>query len=98
MFYLADNRQRYNLYIDSMPANDEPDQEQVLRILASALNVKTLSGLRRKAEEKVVQIKSVFARAMNKIIFDENLRAQESHQEMFSLLDLPPTEDSMTPR
>ena len=36
---------RYNLYVDSMPIDDIPDNEQVLRILASTLNVKKFKGI-----------------------------------------------------
>eukprot|EP01116_Phalansterium_solitarium_P017128 TRINITY_DN413_c0_g1_i5.p1 TRINITY_DN413_c0_g1~~TRINITY_DN413_c0_g1_i5.p1 ORF type:complete len:4163 (-),score=2181.62 TRINITY_DN413_c0_g1_i5:539-13027(-) len=85
----AESFLRYNLYIDSMPINDTPDHEEILRILANALSVNKFRNMRRSAELLTHQVGQVFGRAINKIIFDQNLSAGGQYKDMFSLLFLP---------
>ncbi len=79
---------RYNLYIDSMPADEEPEHEQLLKILASALNVKKFGSMKKDAESKLREITSVYGRAMNKIIFDRTILQQEGQNEVLSLFNM----------
>jgi hypothetical protein len=70
-----------------MPMDDLPPSEQVIRIVASALNSKKFKGMKTKAESMVTEINTVYSRAMNKIVFDHILHMQEgSNKEMFALL------------
>lgn len=95
---ICNSLQRYHLYIDSMPVDDFPEPEQVQRILSNALSVKKMVNWRKRAEDKVPEINSVYAKAMNKIIFDQNLNDEETNKGMLSLLSLPAKSDKPVPR
>jgi restriction endonuclease len=81
-----------------MPVDDFPDDDQVIRILATALNVKKFRGLKSKAEPMVKEIKNVYGRSMNKIVFDYLQTQDGSHREMFSQVMRNEEEDSEPPQ
>jgi hypothetical protein len=67
---------RYSLYIDSMPTDEiQPlDTEQVNRVLVLALNTRKLKQNALDTTSLLNEVNIDYARTMNKIIFDVNLR------------------------
>eukprot|EP00736_Rhodelphis_marinus_P006943 Rmarinus@m.24609 len=84
---------RYNLYVDSMPTDEISGlgQEQVQRILASAMNTEALTDRSIDTSALINEINIDYARTMNKIIFDHNLK-DPAQRELFESLELPPAD------
>jgi dynein heavy chain len=72
----AERRLRYNLYVDCMPTDEmQPlDEEQVARIVNSAMNTEALLVAELDTEQLVNEVDQDYIKVMNEIIFDENLR------------------------
>ena len=78
---------RYSLYIDSMPIDEVTplDSDQTSRILQSAVNTKSLKSNGIDTMPLISEVNVDYARIMNKIIFDKNIKdpAQSSlHQSL----------------
>ncbi|GAX80571.1 hypothetical protein CEUSTIGMA_g8008.t1 [Chlamydomonas eustigma] len=69
----AESLLRYSLFIDSMPIDDLPpiSTEQANRMLSLALNSKKLKDRLMDSGQLISEVNMEYARAMNKIIFDE---------------------------
>lgn len=67
---------RYSLYVDQMPTDEisQLDTEQVNRILLLAVNTKKLKANALDATSLLNEVNIDYARTMNKIIFDVNLK------------------------
>jgi dynein heavy chain len=85
---------RYSLYVDSMPIDEmQPlDNEQTARILASALNSKSLKSNALDTAPLLNEVNIDYARTMNKIIFDMNLKDPSHAALRATLAALPPPE------
>jgi hypothetical protein len=60
-----------------------------LYINSMPIDVRALQSLQRDADAKRAEVKEVFGKAMNKIIFDRNLKhAEGSHKDMFAFLSI----------
>ena len=77
---IADSLIRYNLYVDCMPTDDvgHLDEEQISRIVTSALHTKTLKTKDHDAAKLLKEIHMDYARTMNKIVFDANKQGMSS--------------------
>lgn len=84
---------RYSLYVDSMPIDEmQPlDNEQTARILSSALNSKALHSNALDTAPLLNEVNIDYARTMNKIIFDMNLK-EPAYAALKAQLALPPPE------
>ena len=83
---------RYNLYIDNMPFDGNPEMTtgQIFRIRGSALNTQRLSEMEATGmyEDLMDEVMSEYARCINKIVFDEALK-ENDFRNMLKHLDLP---------
>lgn len=83
---------RYNLYIDNMPfdGNPELNDGQIYRIKGSALNTVRLAEMEASGmwEELMGEVTSEYARCINKIVFDEALK-EKDFGKMLEHLALP---------
>ena len=68
---------RYNLYVDCMPLDGvaQLDSEQVNRIVGRALNTLALKRNEFDTNQLLGEINTDYARTMNKIVFDANMRS-----------------------
>jgi len=73
---LAEGLIRYNLYVDCMPTDDvaDLDSEQVNRIVKIALHSRALQQSENDTSQLLNEIHMDYARTMNKIVFDANLK------------------------
>jgi len=79
----AERRLKYNLYVDCMPTDEmQPlDEEQVARIVNSAMNTEALLVADLDTEQLVGEVDTDYIKVMNEIIFNENLK-DPSQQEL----------------
>jgi dynein heavy chain len=87
---LAEGLIRYNLYVDCMPTDDvaDLDSEQVNRIVKIALHSRALQQSENDTSQLLNEIHMDYARTMNKIVFDANLKGG-SEATMMGDLQLP---------
>jgi dynein heavy chain, axonemal len=73
---MAESLIRYNLYIDCMPTDGvaQLDSEQINRIVSKALNTLILKRNEFDTNQLLAEINTDYARTMNKIVFDANMR------------------------
>mmetsp|Transcript_7015 Transcript_7015/g.26224 ORF Transcript_7015/g.26224 Transcript_7015/m.26224 type:complete len:4128 (-) Transcript_7015:64-12447(-) len=92
----AESLLRYNLYIDSMPADEilPIDSTRVQKIKSMSLNTPNLEEHEDQlsVEQLLDEANIAYTRTMNKIIFDTNMK-NSNQQELFSFLSLPPDEE-----
>ena len=83
---------RYNLYIDNMPFEGNPEltNGQIFRIKGSALNTQRLFEMEDSDvyQELMGEVTSEYARCINKIVFDEALK-EKDFRSMLQHLELP---------
>ena len=83
---------RYNLYIDNMPLDGNPELTtgQISRIRGSALNMQRLFEMENSLmyEQLMGEVTSEYARCINKIVFDEALK-EKDFRNMLEHLELP---------
>jgi len=83
---------RYNLYIDNMPPEGNPEltDGQIHRIMGSALNTQRLGEMQVSGtwKELMSEVTQEYARCINKIVFDEALKDKE-FRKMLKHMDLP---------
>jgi dynein heavy chain len=81
---LLESSIRYSLYIDSMPTDEIAplDNEQINRILLLALNTKRLKQNALDTTNLLNEVNKDYARTMNKIIFDTNLKQNQGQTEL----------------
>ena len=91
---------RYNLYVDNMPFDGNPEMTdlQIHRISGSAMNTQRLSEMLNTAtwDELLGEVTSEYARCINKIVFDEALK-ENDFRKMMQHLELPTIEDKKAP-
>ena len=83
---------RYNLYIDNMPFEGNPEltDGQIYRIMGSAFNTARLAELQGTPTWNVLlgEVTSEYGRCVNKIVFDEALK-EEEFRKVLGHLELP---------
>ena len=83
---------RYNLYVDNMPIESNPEltDGQIYRIKGSALNSSRLAEMQNSETwgELMNEVTTEYSRNINKIVFDEALKDKE-FRKMLEHLDLP---------
>ena len=83
---------RYNLYVDCMPTDGvaQLDSEQINRIVSRALNTLSLKRNEFDTNQLLSEVNTDYARTMNKIVFDANMR-DPSNSALAATLNLPPS-------
>ena len=66
-----------------MPVDDALEADQLLKIISYTTGPKRYRNKKRSAEALIPQVNTVFARAMNKIIFDQNIQNSISQKDFF---------------
>jgi hypothetical protein len=94
---MAESLIRYNLYIDCMPTDGvaQLDSEQINRIVSKALNTLMLKRNEFDTNQLLAEINTDYARTMNKIVFDANMRDPNNNNN--SALALPVSVTHPTP-